>query len=50
MERRDGEAGELARTAFQRAGFNATHKCKFTVPHGDRDVPIHNWGVEKPLS
>ena len=49
-ERLYAEASDLARPAFERAGFAASHKREFTIPHGDRDVPIHNWGMEKPLS
>jgi len=50
VERLYSEASDLARPAFERAGFAATHKREFTIPLGDRGVPIHNWGMEKSLS
>jgi putative acetyltransferase len=43
------EASDLARPAFERAGYSVTHKREFAIAHEDRDVPIHNWAMEKPL-
>ena len=43
------EASDLARPAFERAGYAVTHKREFAIAHEDRDVPIHNWAMEKPL-
>lgn len=48
-ERLYTEASELARPAFERAGYIATHKREFTIPHGDREIPIHNWAMAKRL-
>ena len=43
------EASDLARAAFERAGYVATNKREFTIAHKDREVPIHNWAMEKQL-
>ena len=37
------------RPAFERAGYAVTHKREFAIAHEDREVPIHNWAMEKPL-
>ena len=44
------EASDLARPAFERAGYAVTHKREFEIAHDDRMVPIHNWAMEKPLN
>ena len=49
VERLYTEASDLARPAFERAGYVATHKREFTIPHAERDIPIHNWAMEKRL-
>ena len=43
------EASELARPVFERAGYTVTAKREFTIAHDGRDVPIHNWAMEKRL-
>lgn len=43
------EASELARPAFERAGYQVTHKREFSILHDGQDVPIHNYAMEKPL-
>lgn len=43
------EASELARAAFERAGYAVTHRRDFTIPHGGREVAIHNYAMEKAL-
>jgi putative acetyltransferase len=43
------EASDLARPAFERAGYIVTHKREFTIPYGDREIPIHNWAMAKRL-
>lgn len=43
------EASELARPAFERAGYVVTEKREFTIAHAGRDIPIHNWAMEKRL-
>jgi len=43
------EASELARPAFERAGYTATHRREIAIMHEDREVPIHNWAMEKLL-
>lgn len=44
------EASDLARPAFERAGYVMTHKREFEIAHDERMVPIHNWAMEKPLA
>lgn len=44
------EASELARPAFERAGYSVTHKRDFTIAHEGREVPIHNYAMEKSLT
>lgn len=45
------EASELARAAFERAGYTVTHRRDFTIEGPDgSDVPIHNYAMEKTLS
>lgn len=39
------EASELARAAFERAGYSATHRRDFEID----GVPIHNFAMEKAL-
>ncbi|MBX7502645.1 GNAT family N-acetyltransferase [Qipengyuania sp. YG27] len=43
------EASDLARPAFERAGYVATKKREFTIAHEGREVPIHNWAMEKRI-
>ncbi|MEL7197032.1 MAG: GNAT family N-acetyltransferase [Pseudomonadota bacterium] len=43
------EASELARSAFERAGYAVTQRRDFTIPHAGNDVPIHNFAMEKLL-
>jgi len=43
------EASELARPAFQRAGYSVTHRRDFVIEHNGQDVPIHNFAMEKLL-
>lgn len=43
------EASDLARPAFERAGYLVTHKREFSIMHRKRAVPIHNWAMEKRL-
>lgn len=44
------EASDLARPAFERAGYVVTAKREFTIAHHGREIPIHNWAMEKTLS
>ena len=44
------EASELARSAFERAGYTVTHRREFEIPFEDRTVPIHNYAMEKRLT
>ena len=39
------EASDLARPAFERAGYRTTHRRDFSID----GVLIHNWAMEKPL-
>ena len=39
------EASDIARPAFERAGYRMTHRHDFSID----GVPIHNWAMEKPL-
>ena len=43
------EASELARPAFERAGYTMTHRRDFAITHEGREVPIHNYAMEKLL-
>lgn len=43
------EASELARAAFERAGYAAQHRRDFTIEGPDGEVPIHNYAMEKRL-
>lgn len=44
------EASELARSAFERAGYSLQHRRDFTIKHEGRDVMIHNYAMEKLLA
>ncbi len=44
------DASDLARPAFERAGYRMTERREFTIPHEGRKVPIHNWAMEKLLA
>lgn len=43
------EASELARLAFERAGFAVLNRRDFTIAHAGKDVAIHNYAMEKRL-
>ena len=43
------EASELARPAFERAGYRATHRRNFEIESPDGPVAIHNYAMEKLL-
>ena len=43
------EASELARPAFERAGYGVTQRRDFTIEHEGKLVPIHNYAMEKTL-
>jgi putative acetyltransferase len=43
------EASELARPAFERAGYIVTHRRDFSIAHAGQVVPIHNYAMEKAL-
>ena len=43
------EASELARPVFERAGYRVTKRRDFTITHEGREVPIHNFAMEKTL-
>ena len=49
MSRLYTEASELARPAFERAGYVMQHPRDFTIEHDGREVAIHNYAMEKPL-
>ena len=44
------EASELARPAFERAGYTVSHRRDFTIPHEGGDIAIHNYAMEKRLA
>lgn len=43
------EASELARPAFERAGYQVRHRRDFEIDGEDGPVPIHNFAMEKHL-
>ncbi|MEM1195880.1 MAG: GNAT family N-acetyltransferase [Pseudomonadota bacterium] len=43
------EASELARSAFERAGYTMQRRRDFTIEHAQRRVAIHNYAMEKLL-
>jgi putative acetyltransferase len=43
------EASELARPAFERAGYAVTHRRDFEIAHEGKSIPIHNYAMEKTL-
>ena len=49
-ERLYTEASELARPAFERAGYRVTHRRDFIIEHDGREIPIHNYAMEKRLA
>jgi putative acetyltransferase len=49
MKRLYTEASELARAAFERAGYKVLHRRDFEIEHEGRPVPIHNYAMEKRL-
>lgn len=44
------EASELARPAFERAGYSVQHRRDFEIEHDGAAVAIHNYAMEKLLS
>ncbi|WP_252257732.1 GNAT family N-acetyltransferase [Erythrobacter aurantius] len=44
------EASELARPAFERAGYAVQHRRDFEIEHDGTAVAIHNYAMEKLLS
>jgi len=44
------EASDLARPAFERAGYRVTHRRDFAIEHAGKRVPIHNHAMEKVLA
>ena len=44
------EASELARAAFERAGYDAISRREFSIEHAGKPVPIHNFAMEKRLN
>jgi len=49
MPRLYTEASELARPAFERAGYTVTQRRDFEMDHDGKAVPIHNYAMEKQL-
>ena len=47
LERLYTEASELARPAFERAGYEVVERRDFTIKHAGESVPIHNYAMEK---
>jgi len=43
------EASELARPAFERAGYAVTQRRDFEIDHDGIAVPMHNFAMEKQL-
>ncbi len=43
------EASELAKGAFERAGYRVTHRRDFTIEGKSGPVPIHSYAMEKRL-
>jgi len=43
------EASELARPCFERSGFTVTCRRNFEIAYEGKNVPIHNYAMEKPL-
>jgi len=43
------EASELARPAFERAGYDLIERRDFVIEYAGRQVPIHNYAMEKTL-
>lgn len=43
------EASELARPVFSRAGFAMVARREFTIAFEGREIPIHNYAMEKIL-
>ncbi|MDC8753228.1 GNAT family N-acetyltransferase [Erythrobacter sp. sf7] len=49
IERLFTEASELARPVFERTGYVMLHRRDFSITHEGRDVPIHNYAMERKL-
>ena len=43
------EASELARPAFERAGYRVSHRRDFEIELDGRSIPIHNYAMVKAL-
>lgn len=43
------EASELARPAFERAGYRVSHRRDFMIEYAGGSVPIHNYAMTKTL-
>ena len=43
------EASDLARPAFEQAGYVVKSKREFSIAHEGRDIPIHNWAMGKSI-
>lgn len=50
MTRLYTEASELARPAFERAGYEVLHRREFEIDGPGGAVPIHNYAMEKMLT
>lgn len=50
LDRLFTEASELARPAFERAGYTVMHRRDFDITHKGKAVPIHNFAMEKRLT
>nr|WP_298927668.1 GNAT family N-acetyltransferase [uncultured Erythrobacter sp.] len=50
MKRLYTEASELARPAFERAGYAVSGRRDFEIPYKGEAVAIHNYAMEKPLN
>lgn len=44
------EASEVARAAFERAGYAVTHRRDFSIDLNGKPVQIHNYAMEKRLT
>ncbi|TRD09919.1 GNAT family N-acetyltransferase [Erythrobacter insulae] len=43
------EASELARPAFERAGYTVIKRRDFDIPYKGKAIGIHNYAMEKPI-
>lgn len=49
LKRLHTEASELARSAFERAGYAVDTRQNFTIAYGEQEVAIHNYEMSRPL-